>query len=45
MLLRVIAFSSYYVQLRVAVLLGRKQTRNPLGLRWRWRHWSRELDR
>jgi|GEM_PF-1375959 len=34
-------FLSYYLKLRLDVLLGRHKTPRPLDINWRWRHWKR----
>ena len=36
-----LGFLSYYLKLRLDVLLGRHKTPRPLDINWRWRHWKR----
>ncbi|HKP72095.1 MAG TPA: hypothetical protein VJT82_04100 [Pyrinomonadaceae bacterium] len=36
-----LAFLSYYIKLRLDILIGRHRTPRPLGLVWRWRHWQK----
>lgn len=33
-------FIFYYIKLRLTVIFGIHQTFNPLGLKWRWKHWQ-----
>jgi hypothetical protein len=35
---RVLRFCRYYPGFRVRVFLGLHNTRNPVGLRWRWKY-------
>lgn len=35
-----VPFIFYYVQFRVAVMLGMYLTTNPVDILWRWRHWE-----
>ena len=43
--MKVVHFSRYYIKFRLAVLTGSHQTKNPLGLRWRWKFWNTQQQR
>lgn len=43
--MKVIFFSIYYIKFRLAVLFSRHQTKNPIGVRWRWKFWNSQQQR
>ena len=45
-IMNLIKFALYYLNLRLKILSGKSETTNPVSVKWRWKFWqiNRELQ-